>query len=562
MNHRWKHALAARAVSTASLVGAYSLAGGQEPAVHQGVAQTREPLFPGMGPHKRKVTTKSPLAQRYFDQGLNQLYGFNHDEAIRSFKQAAELDPSCAMAWWGIAVANGPHINNPMVPAERERAAVDAINRAQQLAAAHGATAAEKALIQAVAKRHAWPQPKDRGPLDRAYAAAMRKVWTAHPSDADAGALAAEAMMDLRPWDLWKPNGAPHPGTAEIVAILERALKVEPNHPLANHLYIHAVEASPTPGRADAAANRLRNLQPGIGHNLHMPSHIDVQRGRWKEAVESNERAMAADAAYRKIRPRQNFYRLYMLHNNHMLAFAAMMRGQGEKAIKSVDTMVAGIPEEWKRENAGIADGFLATPVEVRIRFGKWDEILDAPEPADIHPIAHALWRHARGVAFAAKGQTKEARAELEQLDAERARLPKTAFFGNNAGADILKVARHMLAGELLIREDRWAEGIAELRKGVRQQDRLRYDEPPGWILPLRHALGAALLQKGRYAEAEKVYREDQKRHPGNGWGLYGLARSLELQGKPSQAAYRQYRQAWKESDTQITSSCLCLRGA
>src|SRR4051812_11681840 len=253
----------------------------------------REPLFEGLGAHGRKVTTSSPEAQRYFDQGLSFLYAFNHDEAIRSFRQAAELDPACALAWWGIALAQGPHINRPAVDETQARAAWEALRKAQALA--EGADEVERALIAAAARRHADPPPADRAPLDRAYADAMRTVWEAHPGDPDVGALFAEALMDLRPWDLWAPDGRPQPGTAEVLDTLEAVLKQAPDHPLANHLYIHAVEASPHPEKADAAADRLRDLQPGLAHLVHMPSHIDVRRGRWEQAAAANDRAIAAD---------------------------------------------------------------------------------------------------------------------------------------------------------------------------------------------------------------------------------------------------------------------------
>jgi len=307
------------------------------------------PLLEGLGAHVRKITTADAVAQRYFDQGLNLLYAFNHDEAIRSFQEAARLDPSCAMAWWGVAIANGPHINNPAVPPERARAAREALGRARDGGAAASET--ERALIAALASRHADPEP-DRKPLDAAYAAAMREVRRRFPGDADVGALYAEAMMDLRPWDLWTADGRPQQGTDEIVATLETVLAKSPRHPLALHLYVHALEASPRPEQADAAADRLRDLTPGLGHLVHMPSHVDVRRGRWQQAIVANEKAMQADRRYRSIRPKQGFYGLYIAHNHHMLGYAAMMAGQSEKAIRAMDAMISTmrIP---KRRGAG-----------------------------------------------------------------------------------------------------------------------------------------------------------------------------------------------------------------
>src|SRR5262245_4549933 len=279
-------------------------------AIAQKSESTKVPQFEGLGAYGRKVTTSSADAQRYFDQGLAFLYAFNHDEAIRSFQQATEFDPKCAMAWWGISLANGPHINNPIVSEERAERAWRALDRA--LANSASASDTERALINALGKRYANPQPADRGPLDEAYAAAMRPVWQQHRDDADVGALFAESLMDLRPWDLWKPAGQPQPGTDEVVATLETILKHTPNHPLAIHLYIHAVEASPAPERADDAADRLRDLQPGLGHLVHMPSHIDVRRGRWAKAIEANAKAIEADRKYRQRSPRQDFYHVYM----------------------------------------------------------------------------------------------------------------------------------------------------------------------------------------------------------------------------------------------------------
>ncbi|HSG64967.1 MAG TPA: hypothetical protein VLD39_08200, partial [Gammaproteobacteria bacterium] len=334
----------------------------------------------GLGGLHREVTTSSPDAQRYFDQGLAFLYAFNHDEAIRSFGYAAELDPQCAMAWWGVAYANGPHINNPVVSDERAQAAWQALARAQ--AAVASSTPVEQALVRALSKRYANPQPEDRMPLERAYAAAMREVWRAYPADADIGALFAEALANLRPWDLWLPDGTPQPGTDEVVATLEATLRVDPTHPLANHLLIHAVEASPHPERADAAADALRDRLPGLGHLVHMPSHVDVRRGRWQEAVVANTKAIAADRSYAARAPEQGFYRLYMAHNYHMLTYGAMMTGQSELALATIREMVAGIPLEFFANNP-FADGFMAMPLEVLMRFGRWEEILEVPDFPD-----------------------------------------------------------------------------------------------------------------------------------------------------------------------------------
>jgi len=522
-------------------------------------ADTGAPLYE-LGPLSRAVTTRSPEAQRYFDQGLAFLYGFNHDEAIRSFRRAAELDPGCAMAHWGVAVANGPHINNPVLPADRAQAAWDALARAQATAA--GAAPVEQALIVAQAARYAQPPPEDRKQLDLAYANAMRAAWAAYPKDPDVGALFAEAMADLRPWDLWLPDGQPQPGTEELIATLDAVLALDARHPLANHLYIHAVEAGAQPGRADAAADALRDRLPGLGHLVHMPSHIDVRRGRWQEAIVANTKAIAADRAYTANAPEQGFYRLYMAHNHHMLTYGAMMTGQSRLALASIREMVGDIPLEFFRANA-FADGFMAMPLEVLMRFGRWDEILAEPAFPDFVPISRALQHYARGVAFAAKDRVKDAEKELEAFLAARARVPKEAFFGNNTGGDVLDVAEHVLKGELSFRSGRRDEGIALLREAAAREDELRYDEPPDWIQPVRHPLGAALLQAGRFAEAEAVFREDLAKLPDNGWGLYGLSRALQMQKKRAEAALvlKRFEAVWSRADLKIQSACLCLPG-
>jgi tetratricopeptide (TPR) repeat protein len=515
--------------------------------------------FEGLGKLDRKVTTSSALAQKYFNQGLAFLYAFNHDEAIRSFKAAAEADPDCAMAWWGIATANGPHINNPMVDEEHAKAAWDALARAR----AGKSSPVEKALIAAAGKRFANPQPADRSSLDKAYAGAMREVWRKFPKDPDVGALFAEAMMDLRPWNLWRRDGSPQPGTLEIVATLRKVIALDKNHPLANHLFIHAVEGSPHPEWAVPSADRLRDLQPGLGHMVHMPSHIDVRTGNWEKAIVANSKAIAADAAYRAKVPKQGFYRVYMAHNQHMLAFAAMMRGRSALAISHADAMLEQFPEEWLKEAAPLVDGYMAMPMEVRVRFGKWDDVLAVAEFPDHFPIARALRHAARGIAFAAKGDSANARLEQSLYYASRRKVPAGASFGNNQASDILLVATHLLNGEILLGERKLDASVAELRKAVAAEDQLRYDEPPDWIQPTRHTLGAVLLSMKRFSDAEAVYREDLRRLPNNGWALYGLWKSLEGQGRAqaAQSARARFDSAWADADIKIGSSCLCVPG-
>jgi len=525
------------------------------------ILSAREPVFDGLGSYSRKITTASPQAQRYFNQGLGFYHGFNHGAAIRAFKEAARVDPKCAMAHWGIALANGPHINFPMVPPPAAEVAWKELQLAQQHA--DKASPVETALIEALSHRYANPQPEDRKPLDEAYAAAMREVWKQFPNDQDVGALFAEAMMDLAPWNQWTLEGEPNPGTEEIVATLDAVLKLNPNHPFANHLYIHAVEASRNPERADAAADRLRNLQPGLAHNVHMPSHIDIRRGRWQQAIDTNMKAIAADKHYRNIvGPPTALLPVYAAHNRHMLAFAALMTGQRQFAMKHVRAMVAEIPTKFVKESTAFADGFFAVPLEVLVRFGRWDEILAEPDkyPPGM-PFVRAFHHAARATAFAAKGDTANARKE-QTLFVEGAKLlPKETQLGNNTATDVISLASHMLEGEILVAEKNLDAGIAELQTAVKQQDALKYDEPPAWMIPIRHSLGAVFMKMRRFAEAEQAYRDDLARLPDNGWSLFGLAESLRAQNKNEDevtALNAKFQKTWAKADTKITTSCLC----
>jgi len=509
----------------------------------------------------RPITTQSPEAQRWFDQGLALAFSFDHDNAIRSFQEAVRLDPACAMAWWGIAHACGMHINLPLVPPDRAALAWDALQHAQRHAAA--ATPVERALIAAQARRFAATPPEDYRPLNEAYAAALREVWRDHPADPDVGVLFAEALMNLRPWDLWQPDGSPYPVTTEVLATLERVLALAPDHPQALHLSIHALEASPDPTRARPLADRLRLLQPGLGHMVHMPSHIDVLAGRWAESIAANERAIRADRETRgRFGTPPGFLWLYMGHNRHMLAFGAMMSGRGRLAAQHIDELMAELPLEttWARDWGFVADYFGPMQLEVLLRFGRWDDILAAPEPPAHLPLTRALRHVARAVALAVRGDIPAARAEQELFLAARDRVPPDAYAGNSSAAAVLGVAEAMLDGEILILEGRRDEGLARLREAVRREDALRYNEPPDWIIPVRHSLGAALLNAGRFGEAAEVYREDLRKWPENGWSLFGLARALRHLGHTEEAAAveARFRQAWSQADTDITSSCLC----
>ena len=521
----------------------------------------KEPLSDGLGSYSRKITTDSAEAQRYFDQGLGFLHGFNHRAAIRAFQQAAELDPECAMAHWGVALACGPHINSMAVPPPAAELAWKELELAQKNAG--NASPVERALIDALAKRYANPQPEDRSGLDRAYADAMREVWKKYPEDPDVGALFAESMMNLRPWDQWTPDGKPQPGTEEIIATLDAVLKLNPNHPLANHLYIHAVEASPNPERAMAAADRLRDLQPGLAHNVHMPSHIDIRTGQWLKAVDTNAKAVEADKRHRKVfGPPKGFLNVYIAHNRHMLAYAAMMTGQRDLAMKHIRALVAEIPADFLEENALIAEGNVSMPLEVMVRFGMWDEILAEPEKyTDKMWFTRAFHHAARAIAYAAKGDTANTR-KAQSVFLERAKLvPKEDFVSNNSCEALLDIVIPMVEGEILVAEGKIDEGIEQLLAAIQKEDALKYDEPPGWMIPVRHSLGAVLMKQQRFAEAEQVYRDDLARLPENGWSLLGLIESLRKQKKNADEIAQtqtRFKKVWAKADLTITTSCLC----
>lgn len=517
--------------------------------------------FAGLGEYTRRISTQSEAAQERFNQGLAFHYAFNHDEAIRQFQAGVQADPDCAALYWAIALAYGPNINAPLTDPAKARQAWTALQASR--ARSDQAAPVERDLIAALSTRYVAEQPEDRGPLDRAYAAAMREVRQKYPEDVDVGALFAEALMDLWPWDLWSAEGEPRPDTPEILQTLETVLQQSPNHPLALHLYVHAMEASPAPEKAAAAADRLRDLQPGLGHMVHMPSHIDVRLGNWQAVIEANRKAIQADAEYRRLSPDQDFYRTYMAHNHHMLAFAAMMQGQQALATRQIRDMLAEMPDVWLEQNAPYVDGMFSMPYELHIRFGRWEEMLAEPEPAPHFPVARVVRLYARGVAFAARQDVVSAKAAQQAFRQARASLPAGTMFVMNTADDVLAVADQVLEGEILYRAGETDAAIAALTEGVRREDALRYIEPPDWIQPVRHILGATLMDAGRYAEAEQVFRADLKKHPHNGWSLHDLARSLRLQNRAAEAREieQQFQNAWQHADVKMSSACYCLPG-
>lgn len=509
-----------------------------------------------------KVSTESDEAQRWFDRGLAMCYAFNHEEAVRCFEQAHLADPKLAMALWGLAYAWGPNINNMETPPHQLAQAQLAVHLAKLHATE--ASDAEQALIDALAGRCAAPAPEDRAPLNQAYADAMRKVYQAHPDDPTIAALFAESLMNLQPWRNWTPDGQPHAHTPEMVEVLEKSLREAPDHPLLCHLYIHAMEASPTPHKALAAADRLRNAMPGAGHLIHMPAHIYVQMGDYAKVIDANLEAINADQEFVRREGPVNFYTLYRMHNYHFVVYGAMFTGQSELAMQHARDMVSQAPDTMVREYVDLVEGFISTPLHVLIRFGRWREVLAEPQPAEHLVMTRAVWHYARALACAATGRVAEAEAEQQQFLAARERVPETSFVFQNASQAILGVAEAMIAGEIAYRKGEIDVAFEQLREAVRRDDALNYDEPWGWMQPTRHALGALLAEQGMFAEAAEVYQADLKRRPNNPWALHGLAECLEQQGQASAAAEcrAKFKVAAERADVKIDRSCYCRMNA
>lgn len=523
-------------------------------------APSTPPTSQQLGGAHLPITTRSAEAQELFDQGLAWCYAFHHDEATRCFRAAVAADPRCAMAHWGLAYAAGPHINNmAMSSAVAERAHADA-QQARQRAA--GASPLERALIDAIGARYASPPPADRKELDRAYANAMRKAYEDHGSQPDVAALFAESLMNLWPWDLWRHDGSPQPETPEILAVLEKILATHPRHPQGNHLYIHATEASNQPERAVSAAPRLGALAPAAGHLVHMPSHVFLRVGRYEEAAEANRRAIVADQATIARTGRAGFYEIYRAHNFHFLVYAAMFAGREQEAIDAARALRTELPMAVVQQMPQFLEGFLGVPYEAMLRFGKWQEMLAEPEPPEWQKSTRALWHCGRGVAFAATGDVAKARQERDAYRAAVAAVPEDWTIGNNATRTVLAIGDAFLDGEIEFRAGNRDAAFAALRLAVERNDALRYDEPWGWLMPPRHALGALLLEAGDAAASEAVYREDLRRNPDNGWALHGLAECQQRQGKASEALATQasFARAWQHATVRIPASCFCRR--
>lgn len=510
-------------------------------------ARDSVPLYDNLGNHSRSITTTEPLAQQYFDQGLRLAYGFNHGEAIRAFRRAIELDPSCAMCYWGIAYAHGPHVNAGMDSAAGA-AAYAAIQQARQRAGA--ASESERAYIQALALRYASDPLQDRAPLDSAYARAMAQLSTRYPDDLDAAALYAEALMNLRPWNYWTSTGEPYPGTQEIVASLESVIARNPNHPGACHYYIHAVEAV-TPELAVPCAERLAELMPGVGHMVHMPAHIYIRVGRYADAITANEHAVHADESYVERQRPQGLYPLsYYPHNYHFLAFAATMAGRKSQALEAARAVAARAPVDYAEES-GEVQLWLVFPALTLLTFGEWEAVLAEPMPPESHWFGRGMAAYAHGVALAAVGRSAEAYHLVEAVSSDADAAPEGDY------RTALMIAGEMLRGELRARAGDDAGAIAHFEEAARLEDGMLYYEPPVWYYPVRHSLGLSLLRAGSAADAERIYREDLKRFPANGWSLFGLRESLRAQGKSTEAdeVEMRFTAAWSGSDVTLTGS-------
>ena len=527
-------------------------------AEHDAAKHIREqaPLLEHIGNLHHPVKTKSALAQRYFDQGLMMLYAFNHMESERSFRSAASEDPHLAIAWWGVAMAVGPNLNDA-TSMEHDKKGREAIAKAVKLK--KYASAEEKGLIAAQAKRYGAKSEADLPKLAEAYAAAMGKLADKYKDDPDVRTLYADAVMNTMPWDYYNSDGSEKRNIGKAIGILEGTMQRWPEHPGANHLYIHAVEASAHPERAIPAAKRLGPYAPAAGHLVHMPSHIWVRVGDWEDASKANEDATKADEDYITQCHVQGRYPLgYYPHNLHMLTFASMMEGRSAAALQASKKAAGQMPKEMQEEPPSFAALFSSLPVFAMVRFGRWDDLLAYPQPLDKKGLVQAMWRYGRTIAYARTNHLDEAKTELAEMDKEIARPELASYKARHDNAlDLLKVARELAAGEVDGAAGQTDSSIAHFRNAVAAQDALFYSEPEDWYYPTRHSLGNALLKAGNNVEAEKVFREDVAKHPGNGWALFGLQQSLRAQGKNAEAdeVQQKFEKAWARADVKLTAA-------
>ncbi len=524
-------------------------------AQHSGMkmdaAEKPPALNSGLGSLHHPVTTNNPEAQRWFDQGMALVFAFNHDEAVRSFKRAAELDPKLAMAHWGEALALGPNINQEIDPV-REKAAYEAVQKA--LALAPAASENERTYIAALAKRYSIDPKADLKKLDADYKHAMSELAKIYPDDLDAAVLYAEASMDLRPWKLWTPEGKPAPDTEEIVAVLESVLKRNPNHAGAIHYYIHTIEASPNPERALAYAPRLGELMPAAGHIVHMPAHIYERTGDYEKAAQSNRDAAAADRAYIKESGAHGLYPLmYYSHNLHFLAIANTMEGRLTDSLLAARLLEENVSPALKE--MPMLEGFMTVRPLILEQFGRWDDILKMHPPDPAYFGLTAIDHFARGMAYASLNDSAHA-DEQQKLFAEAvSKIPADASFGLNPASKVMSIGTAVLSSRIAATKDDRKTALDMLRRAVAVEDSLAYDEPQTWIHPVREMLGGALLQYGDFAGAEQVFRTDLENNKRNGRSLFGLMESLKAQKKEYAAGLvqREYEMAWKNADVKLT---------
>jgi tetratricopeptide (TPR) repeat protein len=511
------------------------------------------------------ISTSSADAQRAFDRGMALVYSFNHPAAEREFRAAAEHDPACAMAWWGIAHVQGPHINIPSVPPAHAGIACATLSRARALA--DNAPALEAAVIDAERTRFDESDfTAPRPPLEAAYAQAMRVLWERYPTHVDIGTMFAESLLNLHPWDRWTLDGQPMYDTPELMTTLERVLAIEPSHPGANHFYIHTMESSPSPEKALAAADRLRaglpleSLRTKSAHLMHMSSHIDNRLGRWADGMRQNQAAIAADRDFLAAAGDVGTYGLYVVHCHHVLAYGAMMRGQREAALAASRAMISDFPAGLLEQVAPFIDGFMTLPMKVMMRFGMWEQMLEEAEAPEVLPVSRVFRLAMRATALAVLDRVPEAQLERAAFRRAAAALPDGTLVGRNAAPLVFSIADKVLKGELAAQEERFDVAVRSLEEAVDVESQLRYAEPPDWIQPVRHTLGAVLMRAGDYSRAEDVYREDLRRYPENVWSLVGLRRALQLLGRAEEAERyaRRSTAAQEAADVAIETTCFC----
>jgi tetratricopeptide (TPR) repeat protein len=506
------------------------------------------PLLNGLGKLHHAITTTNPMAQRYFDQGLTLVYAFNHDEADRSFAYAAKLDPKCAMAYWGIALARGPNYNESDIDAGREKLAAEAIQKAEALSS--GVTPPEQAYIHAMSLRVSMDPKADQKQLGAKYRDAMRELMKRYPNDMDAAVLFADAAMNLHAWMLWKKDGRPEEGTLEAVQALESVLKRDPNNIGANHFYIHVIEESPHPEQAMVSARKLADLAPGAGHLVHMPAHIYIRTGDYHAASVSNKQAMGADQGYIEKYHIENMYSMmYYTHNMHFLAVSSSMEGNFQDSNRVAARITRGLAPYLKEHPE--VQSFLPTQTLILVRFHKWSEIDKLSEPDKSLDQTHAVWHFARAMADIGENQMNKAAAERTAFIAEAKAIPPKTTFGYNTAGQIFEIAGLMLDANIAREKHDYKQAASLLNKAAQAEDALNYDEPPDWYLPPRESLGAVLLLDGRAKDAEAAFREELKRHARNPRALFGLAECLRQQGQSAQeaAVRKEFEEGWKHAD-------------